>query len=125
MLSPHTNACLERGRVLFNSRQFWEAHEAWEEAWLEEDGDVRLLLQGLIQVAAGCFKVTVHKKPDAAVKLIGNGLEKIRAVSADGWAVDVRRFVSDVVGFLERVRGWQSGGAPAPDADMAPVLELT
>jgi predicted metal-dependent hydrolase len=36
----------------FNSRRFWDAHESWEELWLEAETDVEQFLQGLIQVAA-------------------------------------------------------------------------
>lgn len=36
----------------FNSRRFWEAHEAWETLWLEAESDLEQFLQGLIQVAA-------------------------------------------------------------------------
>ena len=43
---------LERGIALFNSGQFWEAHEAWEEIWKNHPEDGRFFLQGLIQLAA-------------------------------------------------------------------------
>ena len=33
---------IERGRALFNDRRFFQAHEAWEEAWLHEEGELRL-----------------------------------------------------------------------------------
>jgi len=41
----------ERGLELFNSAEFYEAHEVWEDAWRPEVGPQRLFLQGLIQVA--------------------------------------------------------------------------
>lgn len=46
------------GVDLFNQFYFWEAHEAWEGLWAvaDRDGAPRLLLQGLIQVAAACLK---------------------------------------------------------------------
>ena len=40
-------ACAE-----FNSGQYFECHETLEEIWQEEEGDVRDLYKGLIQVAA-------------------------------------------------------------------------
>ena len=47
---------LERGIELFNAGRYWDAHEAWEEAWMPDrkgpDGD---FYKGLIQVAAGCL----------------------------------------------------------------------
>ena len=35
---------LERGVALFNQQKFWEAHEAWEDAWKTETGEPRLFL---------------------------------------------------------------------------------
>jgi predicted metal-dependent hydrolase len=47
---------LERGVELFNRGLFWEAHEAWEEAWTpDRHGPDRGFYKGLIQVAAGCL----------------------------------------------------------------------
>lgn len=40
------------GVVLFNTKKFWEAHEAWEEIWQSHPEDGRFFIQGLIQLAA-------------------------------------------------------------------------
>jgi predicted metal-dependent hydrolase len=42
----------ERGLEHFNARQFFEAHEVWEEVWLVEDEPEKTFLQGIIQIAA-------------------------------------------------------------------------
>jgi predicted metal-dependent hydrolase len=47
---------LERGVDLFNRGLYWEAHEAWEEAWIpDRKGPDSGFYKGLIQVAAGCL----------------------------------------------------------------------
>jgi uncharacterized protein len=47
---------LDRGVALFNQGLYWEAHEAWEEAWTpDRRGPDRGFYKGLIQVAAGCL----------------------------------------------------------------------
>ncbi len=47
---------LRRGIELFNAGRYWEAHEAWEEAWTpDRRGPDRGFYKGLIQVAAGCL----------------------------------------------------------------------
>ena len=43
---------LARGADLFNRGLHWEAHEAWEQLWLELSDEPRVFVQGLIQVAA-------------------------------------------------------------------------
>ena len=51
--SPDRDAELfAHGVILFNTRYFFEAHEAWEEIWLHTAPPEKTFLQGLIQVTA-------------------------------------------------------------------------
>ena len=52
VLSPGEAATFLAGVEHFNARRFWEAHESWEELWLEADAPVVDFYQGLIQLAA-------------------------------------------------------------------------
>jgi len=42
----------------FNNGQYFECHETFEEIWQEEQGDVRDLYKGLIQIAAAFVHIT-------------------------------------------------------------------
>ena len=54
---------LRRGVELFNEGHYWEAHEAWEEAWTpDRRGPDSGFYKGLIQVAAGCLHYTRHNR---------------------------------------------------------------
>jgi uncharacterized protein len=52
MDSYKKNRLFEEGLKAFNSGHFFEAHELWEEVWLETRDPDKIFLQGLIQVAA-------------------------------------------------------------------------
>ncbi len=41
----------DEGIRLFDAKKYWHAHEALEEAWLEEPGPVRHLYRGILQIA--------------------------------------------------------------------------
>jgi predicted metal-dependent hydrolase len=41
----------QRGIWLFNAREFYDAHEVWEDVWRESSGMEKRFLQGLIQAA--------------------------------------------------------------------------
>ncbi|MFL5277753.1 MAG: DUF309 domain-containing protein [Myxococcales bacterium] len=118
-----TPRSLERGRALFNARLFWEAHEAWEEAWMEEDGDTRLFLQGLIQVAAGYYKAFVQEQPVGCVKLLGSGLDKLRPLPGTFAGIALAGFIAQVDRTLLSARDWEKGGARL-DARDVPRLEV-
>jgi predicted metal-dependent hydrolase len=60
---------LARGVELFNEGEFWEAHEAWEGAWMphrKEPGSD--FFKGLVQVAAGWFHYGRHNRAGALIK---------------------------------------------------------
>src|ERR1051326_2172135 len=43
------------GILFFNERDFFEAHEVWEDLWSESHGNERRFYQGLIQAAVGLY----------------------------------------------------------------------
>lgn len=67
---------LEQGVALFNRQEFFAAHEVWERRWSSESADERRLLQGLIQVAAGFYKLQ-SGAPAGTVKLLAKGEESL------------------------------------------------
>ena len=73
----------EDGIRLFNDTEFWHAHEAWEELWLEaEDDDMVQFYQGLIQLAAAYH----HMKRGTfrgAVRLFDAALGRLAPFPAD------------------------------------------
>src|SRR5258708_35135869 len=46
-----TSEGYQRGIRLFNAREFYDAHEVWEDVWRESHGMEKRFLQGLIQAA--------------------------------------------------------------------------
>src|SRR5882672_9762613 len=63
---------------LHNEGEFYEAHEAWEQIWLNElDDDWRLFVQGLIQVTSAFHKLFVQREPRGASRLLERGLDKL------------------------------------------------
>ena len=52
-----------RGVELFNSGEYWEAHEVWEAEWTpDRKGPDSGFYKGLIQIAAGCLHYTRHNR---------------------------------------------------------------
>jgi predicted metal-dependent hydrolase len=51
------HAKAEKGIHLFNTHQFWHAHEAFEEAWLAEEGPARTLYIGILQAGVTYLQI--------------------------------------------------------------------
>lgn len=124
MTAAGTLAALRRGAALFDQERFWDAHEAWEEAWLEEDGEVRLFLQGLIQVAAGYHKAIVQLQPNGCVKLLRSGLDKLEPLPEVFLGVALGDLLPKVQRTLAEARRWQSGELPTFPRQLIPRLGL-
>ena len=71
----------------FNARRFWDAHESWEELWLEAESDVVTYLQGLIQLAAAYHHIQRGTLRGAG-RLFDAALQKLEAFPLDFAAVD-------------------------------------
>lgn len=91
-VSKEDKELFEKGCLLFDTEQYFEAHEEWETLWNLADGARNAYLQGLIQVAAGL----VH-----AQRGNWNGLRKL---------------FSTALGYLERGRGAEQPGEVDPAA---------
>lgn len=76
-------AWLDRADELGAAGRFFDAHEELEIPWKAAEGDEKILLQGLIQVAAGLHRLTLDPaKTDGAFYLLDRGLEKLGASRA-------------------------------------------
>jgi predicted metal-dependent hydrolase len=85
------------GARIFDDGRFFEAHEAWEAHWLvEKDETRRLLLQGLIQIAAAFHKLVDKNAPEPAARLLDKGLAKLARCPAEIAGVDLARFIGAV-----------------------------
>jgi predicted metal-dependent hydrolase len=102
-MNPGFHDALERGIEMFNRREFYEAHEAWEAGWIDELAEERRLLQGLIQVAAGFYKLQVGS-PQGTVKLLEQALNKLRDFVDCSLGVDLNRLIPEVEHWLEQAR---------------------
>ena len=97
--------CLADGVALFNAGHFFEAHEAWEEAWQHESGARRLLLQGLILLAAGWLKWDAGNTRGAWT-LFSRALERLEPLPPGCEGLDVG-------GLRPQVARWRAGEGSA------------
>jgi predicted metal-dependent hydrolase len=123
-VTPTPWAALARGAELFNQGQFWEAHEAWEDLWLELDDEPKLFVQGLIQVAAGYYKATVQRQPRGCVKLLTTALEKLDPAPADFLGVETRALLPAVRRTLAEAQRWLAGEIGGLDPALIPRVVL-
>ena len=121
-MNPGFHAALAKGIELFNHQEFYEAHEAWEEGWIDELADERRLLQGLIQVAAGFYKLQLGSAR-GTVKLLPLGLEKLRDFLGCSLGVDLECLIPEVEAWLEEAHRMVEQNRSGYDAGRLPKVK--
>ena len=112
------------GLMLFNEREFFEAHEVWEDLWGDCAGPERRFYQGLIQAA-----VALHHYGNGnvrgATKLFRTGRAYMEAYGSPFLGLDVTGFwaamgrcFAPILADPEALRG------PAPEEALIPTLRL-
>jgi hypothetical protein len=103
------------GIVLFNRGDFFEAHEVWEDLWVDSAGPERSFYQGLIQAAVGlCHFCNGNLR--GAVKLFHSSRRYLAAGGSSFLGLDL----TDFDGRMERCFG---GLLAAPEPAAGLVIE--
>jgi predicted metal-dependent hydrolase len=111
---------LARGVELFNQGEFWEAHEAWEGAWmphrLAPEGD---FYKGLVQVAAGFYHYQRRNKNGALIKW-RDGAAYLRPFAPEHEGI----VVGPIIETVEALRAQLASNSDWPEL-AAPRLEIS
>ncbi|HAA75007.1 TPA: DUF309 domain-containing protein [Candidatus Latescibacteria bacterium] len=99
---------LEKGIHEFNEEAFFEAHDTLEDVWMDARGDVRLFLQGLIQLCIGYYHMSCDNFRGAD-HLLGRGIEKLETYPAAAYGVDLKALLAEASKTHDAVRQSRNG----------------
>ncbi|HTR45843.1 MAG TPA: DUF309 domain-containing protein [Verrucomicrobiae bacterium] len=94
------NETFKRGVAHFNAREFFEAHEAWEELWLPADEPEKTFLQGMIQIAAA-FHHYQRRNPRGTKSLLSAGLGRLESCPKEFRSMDMARLRNEAGVWLD------------------------
>jgi hypothetical protein len=86
----------------FNDRDYFEAHDVWEEIWMTQRGPSKIFYQGMIQAAVGCYKADFNVY-NGAVRLLERALGKFETAGPVTVPFDLDRFIPDLRNFLRLI----------------------
>ena len=73
---------------LFNNKEWYEAHDAFEDLWNNLEGDERQIIQGILQVAVSQFHLSKGNLNGATI-LLGEGLGRIKTRKTNTLGIDL------------------------------------
>jgi predicted metal-dependent hydrolase len=113
---------LKRGVAEFNRGLFFECHETLEQIWLEEDGDEKDFCQGLIQIAAGYYKMEGGGLA-GAIKLLSSGLGRLLPFRPAHDGIELDNFLENVEKSLRKLQGLHAAGRESGEVGV-PTISL-
>ena len=87
---------------MFNQGEFFEAHEALEDAWRDEKSEIRDLYRGILQIAVTYFHIT-RQNYEGAVKVYGRSLKWLTKWPETCQGANVKQLLTDARRVMEEV----------------------
>src|SRR5438093_729060 len=112
-LSAPRRAALGRGVELFNHREYFECHEALEDAWRSSREPARTFLKGLIHVAVALYQYQRGNSHGARVKA-ASARRYLQPYLPACEGIDLQRLLDDLERFIAPLHA-QPAKAPPPE----------
>lgn len=106
-----TRGPLAEGLHLYNSGEYFEAHEAWETVWLAAPEPERPFLQALIQVTAAFEHLKRNNNQLGATRLLTAALRRLAPYPAQFGNIDLDLLRDDI---RDRLQSLAAHTAPTP-----------
>ncbi len=113
------------GVRLFNAGRWYDAHEAWEERWLQMGGRQADLYKGLIQCAVAAMHWE-RGNPAGAHKLWRTGRRLLAGFAPGTLGLDLPAFLAELEAFFAPLVAARAAGRrpPPPDPARRPRIRL-
>jgi len=106
----------------FNAGRYFDAHEIWEEIWLQSSGDTKLFYQMLIQAAVGLYHYE-HGNVRGARGMHANVVDKLERLPPFLMSLDLVDFSRQFRGFFIELIEHNNEAAP-PNDRPRPQIQL-
>ncbi len=112
-----------KGIEHFNAREFFEAHETWEDLWNTLQGEPHRFVQGLIQFATALHHFEAHNLKGTRI-LYTSGVELLSPFGETYWDMPVKKLIDDMTRCVQGMLGYKQADLPGryhPDKEKFPV----
>jgi len=91
-----------KGVDYFNAGYFFEAHDTFEELWMDDRDASKRFYQGLVQLSTGCYHL-VMKNVKGARSQLSKSVAKLRGYEPAYMNLDVSELLRQVEELLQRL----------------------
>lgn len=112
---------ISEGITLFNNQDYFEAHDYFEDKWLEAGPKERKFLQGLVQVSVGSFHLISGNKK-GALSQYTKAYRKFRKYFSPYEGVDLLALTNQLKVLIDDLRLFFDGNLDEIDLQKLPSL---
>jgi predicted metal-dependent hydrolase len=113
---------LSEGIKLFNERDFFSAHDYFENLWMEADRENKIFLQGLIQVSVGSFHAVCGNIKGAKSQYV-KALSKLSKYSSVYCGINVKLLTEYINNNLEEISKVETKQKKVIDLNLLPTIK--
>ena len=95
----------------FNRREFFDAHEIWEDLWHEEHGESKNFIQGLIQFATALHHYEAQNFKGTKI-LYESGMELLTPYGDIYWDLPVKKLCVDMTTCVAKLLPYKQSELP-------------
>lgn len=100
-----------KGIAHFNAREFFDAHEIWEDLWNEEHGQAHNFVQGLIQFATALHHFEAHNMKGAKLLYV-SGVELLQPYGDIFWDLPVKKLIDAMTDCVKGLLPYKQSDLP-------------
>ncbi|MFN0118390.1 MAG: DUF309 domain-containing protein [Elusimicrobiota bacterium] len=100
-----------KGIEHFNSREYYDAHEVWEDLWNQELGEPHKFIQGLIQFATALHHFEAFNLKGTKL-LYQGGVELLIPYGDIYWELPVKQLIEDMTECVKEVLPYDQAQLP-------------
>jgi len=112
------------GIALFNRGEYFEAHEALEDAWRDEESEIRDLYRGILQIAVTYLHIT-RGNYTGAVKVYGRSQKWLKKYPAVCQCVNVKQLLADAKNVMDSLQALGEENIASFDRSLFKPILLT
>jgi len=93
---------LDEGINHFNESEYFEAHDWFEEKWMDSKGEVQNFLQGLVQISVGSYHLT-NKNYAGALSQFTKASEKLEKYPNTYKKINLLQLREDINNIIKQI----------------------
>lgn len=111
------------GITLFNSADFFSAHDYFEELWFDSDKDDRLFFQGLVQVSVGCYHL-ISGNYKGAVSQLTKSKNKLMNYLPVHCNIDLKKLIIQIELLIDEINQLDFNKILKVELSKIPVIQV-